>query len=107
MYGVHGYFIAKPTKKAELLVYLLEASRGMEQVEENYLYIVSTSNDHPDQIYVYEVWRSKDDHQASLRHQVFQKLIYKAKPLIQDMVSYPDLDVVGGKGLPISFHRPS
>lgn len=107
MYGVHGYFTAKPGRKAELLVYLLEASRGMENVEDNYCYIVATTEEMKDSIFVYEVWSSDNAHKESLTNAVFQKLIQKARPIIQDMVSYPDLDVVGGKGLPRSSSQVS
>lgn len=96
-FSVSGKLVAKDGKGKELLSYLLEAAKEMEKVENCYCYIVGINETEPDSVYVYEVWENKDAHHASLNIPVFRNLIVKAKPIIRDMKSYPELTIVGGK----------
>ena len=93
MYGVNGYIKAVEGKQQELLKYLLEASNEMKQVEGNYCYIVGTSEEDKDAVFIYEVWKNKEAHLASLQLPVFISLIKKAKPIIAGMKSYPKLTI--------------
>ena len=96
-YSVYGSLTAVPGKREELQRYLLEAADGMEHVEGNYCYIVGVADEEPDNVYVFEVWESKEAHEASLELDVFRQLINKARPIIAGMQDYPNLRIVGGK----------
>ncbi|HET8827067.1 MAG TPA: antibiotic biosynthesis monooxygenase family protein, partial [Terriglobales bacterium] len=56
---------AKPVQRDALLQVLLEASRQpMSGCE---LYVVNLALTNPNAVFVYEVWRSEADHDASLQ----------------------------------------
>lgn len=98
-FGVNGKLSAKEGKRDELLNYLLEASKEMENVKGCYIYSVGISKEDPSGVYVYEVWENEEAHKNSLTLDVFRNLIEKAKPIITGMESYPDLEIKGGKGI--------
>ncbi|MBG9984932.1 antibiotic biosynthesis monooxygenase [Aerococcaceae bacterium DSM 111022] len=98
-FSVNGSLSAAPGKRDELLQYLLEAAREMEQVENCYIYSVGIDPEDDAKVYVYEVWKNQAAHQASLTLDVFKNLIEKAKPIIIGMDDYPNLVIKGGKGI--------
>ncbi|EEK74693.1 quinol monooxygenase YgiN [Bacillus sp. RC55] len=63
------------------------------------MYIVSTSNDEPNAVYVFEVWSNEDAHKASLTLESTQNLIKRAKPIITGVERISTLNARGGKGL--------
>jgi quinol monooxygenase YgiN len=97
MYGLFGKMIAQPGKRDELLEHLLGA--GGADMEGNYLYVVNTDPNDADAIWVYEAWRSAEDHQASLQHEAVIALIAAARPLIAGFGERFEVTPVGGKGL--------
>ncbi|ETT74697.1 putative quinol monooxygenase [Bacillus mycoides] len=62
------------------------------------MYIVSTSNDEPNAVYVFEVWSNEDAHKASLTLESTQNLIKRAKPIITGVERISTLNARGGKG---------
>ena len=61
------------------------------------LYLVSTSEtDDDDAVWITEVWRSEDDHDASLLLSGVPELIGRARPLIAGMGESQRLKVRGG-----------
>ena len=101
LHGVSGRLMANPGQGAALRDILLEAARGMAEVDGCLCYIVSTPADNEDAVHVYEVWRDAQAHQASLGLSVFQSMIAKARPLLAGMENDPDLRVYGGKAEPL------
>ena len=97
MYGVNGKLSAQPGEGPRLLSLLMEAARGMENVDGCLFYIVGTDENKPEDIWVFEVWTDAQAHQASLKLPVFQTLIEKARPLIAGMDNLPGLTIHGGK----------
>lgn len=100
MYGLTGKIIAQPGQRDTLIGYLLQAAAGMRDLEGCYIYVVSSAPDDPDAIWITEVWRSKDDHQASLALKGTQELIAQARPLIAGFGQRIEVTPLGGKGLP-------
>lgn len=96
-YSVNGKLSATEGNGQNLLKILLEAAEEIKKVDTCFCYIVGMSADEKDSVYVYEVWESKDAHQASLQLDVVKKLIEKAMPIIESMTSYPELVIYGGK----------
>lgn len=105
MYGLFGKITAQPGQRDTLLGYLLNAANSMRELDGCYLYVVSSAPDDPDGIWVYEVWKSQTDHQASLALDATQALIAKARPLIAGMSNRVEHTPMGGKGLPISGNQ--
>lgn len=97
MYGLFGKMIAQPGKRDELLAHLLDA--GGAEMEGNYLYVVNADPNDADAIWIYEAWRSAEDHQASLQNEAVIKLITAARPLIAGFGERFEVEPLGGKGL--------
>ena len=97
-YGMINKLTTKPGQRDPVVQILLGAARlqgGMRGCE---LYIVHTSPDAADVIWVTEAWRSKEDHETSLKNAEVRALIEKGRPMIASIdqtVTMP----MGGKGL--------
>ena len=102
MFGMIGKLKAHPGQRDALIDYLLRASDLMPEMEGCYLYVVSKAADDPDILWITEVWRSREDHQASLANEAVRAIITLARPLIADVSGGFDVVPVGGKGLPKS-----
>ena len=90
---------AKPGQRDALSEILLEASRQpMPGCE---IYIVNLAPANPNAVFVYEVWMSEADHDASLQVESVKALVLKARPLVQAFESVK-LQPLGGKGLSAS-----
>ena len=98
-YGLYGKLQAQAGKGPELSVILLQAAALMETANGCILYLVSTTAETPDSIYVVEVWDTKEDHDASLTLPGVRELITQAMPLLDGSPEGITLDVLGGKGL--------
>jgi quinol monooxygenase YgiN len=105
MYGLFGKITAQSGQRDTLLGYLLQAAHDMRELDGCYLYVVSSAPDDPDGIWVYEAWKSQNDHQASLSLEATQALIAKARSLTAGMSNRVEHTPLGGKGLPDSADR--
>ncbi|EST52034.1 antibiotic biosynthesis monooxygenase [Brevibacillus panacihumi W25] len=98
-YSLFGKFTVKDGERDALVEILLEATQSMKNVEECTHYHVHVSDDDPNAVYVYEVWKNADAHQASLALESTQILIQRAKPIIAGIERISTLQPRGGKGL--------
>ena len=78
-YGLIGQINALPGKRDELLKYLYEGTRDMPG---NLAYIIGEDLADPDALWVTEVWRTRTDHENSLKLASVQAAIAKGRPLI-------------------------
>src|SRR5690348_10000313 len=60
------------------------------------VYSVSVSDEQPDMIWVYEVWDSKESHEASLRLPETRAAISRAMPMLTGEFTGRGTTVVGG-----------
>lgn len=98
-FGMIGKVIAHQGQRDALVKNLLAAAELVGKAQGCELYVVHTSPTEPEAVWVTEVWRSKEDHAASLSVKGVRELISKTRPLIAEM-SNPILTIpVGGKGL--------
>jgi quinol monooxygenase YgiN len=97
-FGLFGKFTAKKENRDMLAAILIEAASLMEAVEGCEVYTINLSETEPDSVYVYEIWSSKDAHEASLSLEGVQTLISQAKPLIMGMERISTFKQVWGKG---------
>jgi quinol monooxygenase YgiN len=100
MYGLFGKMKSQPGKRDELLALLLVAGREAPEMPGCLVYIVNSDPNDPDGIWVYEVWRTQADHQASLNLDSVKTLIAAARPLIAGFGERFEVMPLGGKGLP-------
>jgi quinol monooxygenase YgiN len=102
MYGLHGKIIAQPGQGDALLQIML---KGVGEMLGCHLYIVSKDVAHADSLWVFEVWETQADHQASLKLEAVQAMIAQARPLIAGMSDRVEFTPVGGKGLPLGERK--
>ncbi len=95
----HGSFVAQPGKADELEELLLRAAEMLgEQDPRCLLYLVSRSEEQPDNVWVTEVWTDAGAHAASLENPDTRALIAEARPLIAGLGGSEKLRLAGGKG---------
>ena len=99
MYGLFGKLRAQPGQRDALIDQLLQAAKLMPDIEGCHLYVINSAPDDPEGIWVYEVWRSQTDHDASLSHEAVKAVIAAARPLIAGAGERFVLTPVGGKCL--------
>jgi quinol monooxygenase YgiN len=98
-YGMHGKLTAQPGKRQAVVDILL---RDVEELKAAGcdLYMVSLASDHPDVIWVTEVWTSSEAHRASLQLPSVKKAIAEAMPMLTKEFGGSEFSVVGGLGVP-------
>ena len=82
MYLLQGKLSAKENNQ-ELLNILLEASAQMQKTTGCHLYLVATEEGNDKDVFITEVWESKEHHAGSLKEEVTISLIKKAMPIIE------------------------
>ncbi len=97
-YGLFGKFVTQSGKRDDLIEILLQAAQLLQQNEKCLSYIVGKS-DNPNEVWVSEVWESKEAHDASLEPENIRELIITARPLIAEMPAGTEFQALGGKGL--------
>jgi len=100
MYGLFGKMKSQAGKREDLLALLMQAASNAPAMPGCYVYIINSDPNDPDGIWVYEVWRSQTDHQASLSLDSVRALIASARPLIASFGERFELTPIGGMGLP-------
>ncbi|MBF8965733.1 antibiotic biosynthesis monooxygenase [Pontibacter sp. FD36] len=99
-YGLHGKLQATTGNGPKLAQILLEASRLVSTAKGCRLYLVSQEDTAPDDVWVTEVWDSKEDHDNSLQVAGVKELIGQAMPLLAGRPEKGQvLEVLGGAGL--------
>lgn len=100
MFGLNGKLKAHPGQRDALADLLLEGAAFLRSLEGCYIYTVYTVADDSDSVYVFEVWRSPEEHQASLTHDEVQQIIAAARPLMAGAPDGTPIMPLGGVGLP-------
>ena len=98
-YGLFGKITVKEGEREKMVNILLNAANSLQDLDDCQNYTVSISNDDPNSVYVYEVWKNKKAHEDSLSLESVKTLIREAMPIITDMETISTLEVKGGKGI--------
>ncbi len=101
-YGCYVKFTARPGQRDALVEHLLSAAALVEKAAGCELYIINTSPTEPESVWVTEVWRSQQEHDASLTIESVQAKIKQVLPLLAGSPEKIDLLPVGGKGLTLA-----
>ena len=96
LYGLIGKMLTQPGKRDELIAILIE---GTKQMPGCLSYVVSKDPSDDDAIWVTEVWRSRDDHKASMSLPAVQHTMVLGKPLITGFGERFETEPIGGQGL--------
>ncbi len=102
MFGLHGKLKTQQGKRQLLIDHLLEAAEILQAHDGCYLYVISTDPADENTVMVTEVWRSSEDHQASLTLDAVKNLIAAARPILAGAPEGAVMHPIGGKGLPRS-----
>ncbi len=98
-YLLHGKLQAKPGLGDQLMQILLESAATMHLVKGCRLYIMSKDQTNADDIWITELWDSKEDHDNSLKLENVRETIGRAMPLIGGIPQKgQELTVKGGLG---------
>lgn len=99
-YFLHGKLTAKPGEGDNLTQILLQAAQKVKSAKGCRLYIINRDSDHADDIWVTEVWDSKEDHDNSLNDAETKQLILRAIPLLDGTPQKgQELEYIGGFGI--------
>lgn len=98
-FSIFGKFKVQEEKREEMVGILLEAAETMRDLDDCEVYLINTSENEPNAVYVYEVWKNESAHQASLTLDATQTLIKRAKPIITGIERISTLQTRGGKGI--------
>lgn len=98
-YASYVKFTAQPGKRDALVQQLLEAARAVESVAGCQIYVVNTSPDEADVVWVTEIWDSQADAQAVLTTGDAQASIQAVLALLAHSPEQITLQPVGGKGI--------
>lgn len=97
LYGRVGKLTAQLGRRAELIAILAEGTGGMPGCLG---YIIAEDRGDPDAIWITEVWRSQQDHAASLRLAAVRDAIRRGRPLIAGFETGAETRPLAGVGLP-------
>lgn len=97
-YGYLGSMRTRYGHRDEVVTILLSGVDGLRAVGCE-LYVVGVSDTDEEVIWVTEVWRSKADHEASLRLPETRAAIQRAMPLLTGEFTRQELTIVGGLGV--------
>ena len=93
-YALFGKFTPVAGQRDALRDLLLEGAAVVSRVPGCESWIVHTSPDDPEGIWVYESWRSEVDHDASLSDERIRAIIGRAMPLIAGISDQVKLEPV-------------
>lgn len=83
MYLLQGKLTAKTGKRDELADILIEASKLIKQAKGSKFYIVGKCLEDSNDVYVTELWDSKENHDNSLNYPGVKELIMRAMPILE------------------------
>jgi quinol monooxygenase YgiN len=98
-HGLYAKLIAKPGQRDAVVAIL---QRCLDELKSAgcLLYIINHAADHPDVIWITEVWESPQKQEASLQLPAVKAAIAEAMPMLTGEFEQVRLSVVGGLGLP-------
>lgn len=99
-YGLFGKFVAQEGKRDQLIDILLQAAELLQRNDECIEYIVGTS-EQPNEVWVSELWTSKEAHDSSLDPEDIRALVMSARPYIANMPEGTEYYPLGGKGIEV------
>lgn len=99
-YLLHGKLTAKQGEGNQLAGILIEASELIKTAKGCKLYVVSRDASNDNDVWVTEVWDSKEDHDNSLSVPGVKELIGRAMPILDGMPQKgQELQLLGGHGI--------
>ena len=98
-YAYFGSFRAKEGKRDTVAKLWKEAAIQLKKNADCLEYIISTSDEDSNTVWLWQVWTSREAHDKSIQEEYAQNIIRKATPFIESYGKHLDLIIVGGKGI--------
>lgn len=99
-YLLHGKLTASTGNGPQLAAILLEASELIKTAKGCKLYVVSNDALNVNDVWITEIWDSKEDHDQSLNVPGVKELIGKAMPILAGQPQKgQELELIGGHGI--------
>lgn len=99
-YLLHGKLTAKQGAKATLLNILIAASKLVATAKGCKLYVIGFDQGENEDVFITEIWDSKEDHDNSLKVEGVRELIMQAMPLLDGQPTKgQEINILGGFGL--------
>lgn len=95
-YAVYSGIIAKEDKGHIIRKHLLEVAEEMNGIDDCKAYIVGVDPQSDDALFVYEVWKTKESHDASLQLPIYQVLRDGVRPHILTVRNFPTVKFIAG-----------
>jgi quinol monooxygenase YgiN len=105
-FGMTTRLVVYPGQRGALVDLLLVAAERVADASGCYLYVVSTSTEEPDAVWVSEAWRSKAYYEARMSRPDVRQLMSAMAPLIASRAEPVLVVPLGGKGLQVRWPRP-
>ena len=96
MYGLIGKMLATPGQRDALIDILLSGTHDMPGCLS---YVVARDATDADALWITEVWRDRDSHQASLALPTVREAIARGRPMIAGFGERFETEPVGGRGI--------
>jgi quinol monooxygenase YgiN len=106
LFGLFGKLIATEGHRDELASKLLKAAELMKGVPGCLLYVINTSSEEPNSVWVTEIWQDEDSHGASLSMPGVRDLLKETMPILASAPEGLRFTPLGGKGLDKLGARP-
>ena len=97
-YGCYVKFTTRPGQRDALVEQFLSVAALIDGAAGCELYIINTSPTEPECVWVTEMWRSQEEHDAALTLEDAQAAIKRVLPLLAGSPEKIDVLPVGGKG---------
>ncbi len=101
-YGCYVKFTAQTGQRDALIEHLLRAASFVEKASGCELYIINASPTEPESVWVTEVWKSQQEHDAALTIEGAPEAIKLVIPLLAGPPQKIDVLPIGGKGLTLT-----
>lgn len=101
LFGLFGKMTALDGKRDALAANLLRAAEMMRAAPGCLLYVVNTSADEPNAVFVMELWKDERAHGASLSIPGVRELINETMPLLSGAPEGQRFTPLGGKGIDV------
>lgn len=99
-YLLQGKLTAKHGHRDELATILVDASKLVSSAKGCKLYVVGINSGNENDVFVTEIWDSKEDHDNSLKVEGVMELIMKAMPILDGKPEKgQELEIIGGAGI--------
>ena len=100
MIATYGRLISKPGKIDELVDVMRQVAKLVANEKGCHLYIINTSSDEENVLWITELWDTQEEHDSSLKAEEIKTVVDQALPLIAEPPEQISLTPIAGKGMP-------